>query len=188
MIHGILLAAGEARRFGAEKLLAPLPDGLPIAVAAARNLLRGLDHALAVVRPEDTMLSRLLAQEGLELAICADAKRGMGASLAFGISRVQDADGWIVALADMPLIQPQTISKLARTIADGAVLAAPYFAGRRGHPVAFGKKYLDDLLKLDGDQGARKLLIRDSQDLVCVDTDDPGIVIDIDTPDQLTQC
>lgn len=187
MICGILLAAGRARRFGGKKLLAPLPDGIPVVAAAARNLMGGLDRAVAVVRPGEAVLSRLLVQEGLEVAVCANAWRGMGTSLAFGVSHARDADGWIVALADMPRIQPQTIIALARIIATGASLAAPYFAGRRGHPVAFGKKYLDDLLQLDGDQGARKLLVRDSRELIRIDTHDPGILIDINTPVQLAQ-
>ena len=187
MICGILLAAGTARRFGAKKLLAQLPDGTPVVTAAARNLMGGLDHAVAVVCPGEAELGRLLVEEGLEVAVCVDARRGMGTSLAFGINHARDADGWIVALADMPRVQPQTIIALARIIAAGASLAAPYFEGRRGHPVAFGKKYLDDLLQLDGDEGARKLLMRDSHELIRIDTLDPGILFDIDTPDQLTQ-
>ena len=187
MICGILLAAGGARRFGGKKLLAQLPDGIPVVTAAARNLMGGLDRAVAVVRPGEAALSRLLIQEGLEVTVCAHAQRGMGTSLAFGINHARDADGWIVALADMPHIQPQTIIALARSIGAGASLAAPYFAGQRGHPVAFGKKYLDDLLQLDGDQGARKLLMRDSHELVHLDTNDPGILYDIDTPEQLAQ-
>ena len=187
MICGILLAAGKARRFGGEKLLAKLPDGIPVVTAAARNLMGGLVHAVAVVRPGEAELGRLLIEEGLEVAVCADARRGMGTSLAFGVNHARDADGWIVALADMPRIQPQTFIALAQTIAAGASLAAPYFAGQRGHPVAFGKKYLDDLLQLDGDEGARKLLMRYSRELVRIDTHDPGILFDIDTPGQLAQ-
>ncbi|MGH8744438.1 MAG: nucleotidyltransferase family protein [Burkholderiales bacterium] len=182
-----MLAAGGARRFGGEKLLAQLPDGIPVVTAAARNLKGGLDHAVAVVRPGKVKISKLLIQEGLQVAMCANARRGMGTSLAFGINHARDADGWIVALADMPRIQPQTIIALARSIAAGASLAAPYFAGQRGHPMAFGKKYLDELLQLDGDEGARKLLMRDTHELVCIDTHDPGILFDIDTPDQLAQ-
>ncbi|HEY6282281.1 MAG TPA: nucleotidyltransferase family protein [Burkholderiales bacterium] len=182
-----MLAAGGARRFGGEKLLAQLPDGTPIVTAAARNLMSGLDRAVAVVRPGETELSRLLVQEGLEIAVCINARRGMGTSLAFGVNHARDADGWIVALADMPHIQSQTIIALARSIAAGASLAVPYFAGQRGHPVAFGKKYLDDLLQLDGDEGARKLLMRDSRGLVRVEMNDPGILYDIDTPEQLSR-
>ncbi|HUL42285.1 MAG TPA: nucleotidyltransferase family protein [Burkholderiales bacterium] len=187
VICGVLLAAGGARRFGGKKLLAKLPDGLPVVTAAARNLKGALNHVVAVVRPGEAELSKLLIQEGLDTVACAEAWRGMGASLAFGVSIARDADGWIVALADMPQVQRQTIMALAQAIASGTALAAPYFAGRRGHPVAFGKKYLDDLLQLDGDQGARTLLARDSRELVRIDTHDPGILIDIDTPDQLAK-
>ncbi len=187
MICGVLLAAGGARRFGGDKLLAPLPDGTPVAIAAARNLMGGVNHAVVVVRPGNAALARLLIEAGLEVAVCADAERGMGTSLAWGVSHARDAQGWIVTLADMPFIQPCTITALARMIGEGASLAAPYFTGRRGHPVAFGRKYLRNLLELDGDQGARELLVRYSDELARLDTDDPGILRDIDTPQQLAQ-
>ena len=56
-IVGILLAAGSASRFGGGKLLATLPDGTAVGVAALRNLLAAVDAVIAVVRPGDDVLA-----------------------------------------------------------------------------------------------------------------------------------
>jgi molybdenum cofactor cytidylyltransferase len=107
----------------------------------------------------------------------------MGASLAAGIQASEDAEGWIVALADMPRIQIATIEAVARALDGGAPIVAPYYNGQRGHPVGFGAEHRDALLSLDGDSGARALL--DSQRVMRLDVDDAGILRDIDTPEDL---
>jgi molybdenum cofactor cytidylyltransferase len=185
LIYGILLAAGSASRFGSHKLLHPLPDGTPIGVAAARNLKQGVDHAIAVVRPNDLQLSALLQAEGLTTVISEHAKRGISASLVSAISATANADGWLIALADMPWIKPQTISTIAMMLENGVDLAAPCYAGQRGHPVGFSRMFLPDLLSLTGDKGASDLL-RTNTDLVQLfHSDDDGIVQDIDRPRDL---
>ena len=182
MICGILLAAGSASRFGSHKLLHLLPDGIPIGVAAARNLKQGVGHAIAVVRPDDLRLSALLQSEGLTTVVVEHAERGISASLVSAISATANADGWLIALADMPWIEPQTISAIAMMLEQGANLAAPCYAGQRGHPVGFSRRFLPDLLGLTGDKGAGDLL-RTSHDLLeYFHCDDAGIVQDIDRP------
>jgi len=111
MIVGILLAAGTGTRFGGDKLLFPLADGTPVGVQAARNLLSGVDHGVAVLRPSDRQLAHLLEAEGMQVAFCPGAETGMGTSLAFGVTAAQDEDGWLIALADMPFIQHDTIRR-----------------------------------------------------------------------------
>lgn len=181
MMQGLLLAAGYSRRFGADKLLHPLPDGTPVGLAAARNLIAALPGALAVVNDADGPLAGLLREAGLGVSACPHAQAGMGASLAWGVAQTPDAGGWLVALADMPFILPQTIRRVASAIDRPNVIAAPVHRGRRGHPVAFGPAHRQELTRLDGDRGARVLLERHAQSLVRVDCDDPGVLRDIDT-------
>jgi molybdenum cofactor cytidylyltransferase len=111
------------------------------------------------------------------------ANRGMGASLAAGIEASDDAEGWIVALADMPRIATPTIEAVARALDGGASIVAPFYQGQRGHPVGFGIEHRDALMALDGDTGARALLT--SQRVMRLDVDDPGILRDVDTPEDL---
>lgn len=180
MIVGVLLAAGAGSRFGGGKLLAPLPDGTPVGVRSARTLVGAVDRALAVVRPADAELGRLLEREGVELLPFLRAAEGMGASLAFGVAAAPEADGWLVALADMPFVLPGTIAAVAERIRTGALLAAPAFHGQRGHPVGFGKTLFSELTALAGDRGAREILDRHALELHLVDRYDPGILLDID--------
>jgi len=180
-IAGILLAAGSGSRFGGGKLLHPLPDGVAIGVASARNLLRALPRVVAVVRPDDAGLGDLLRAEGAEVVVCADAHLGMGASLACGVRAAADADGWVIALADMPYIAPGTIAAVAQRVERGAAIAAPVYRGERGHPVAFGARLRSALLESSGDEGARALLVRHRREIERVECDDAGVLRDIDT-------
>jgi len=184
-IVGILLAAGAAKRFGADKLMHPLADGTPIALASARHLLRVLPNSVAVVRSAHGELAPGLRAEGLIVAECAEAAEGMGRTLAAGVRAAPHAAGWVVALADMPFIGPASIDKVAQALRDGAAIAATAFRGERGHPVGFAARYFDELGALRGDQGARDILKRDARAIVLCETDDPGVLRDIDTPADL---
>ncbi len=181
-LRGVLLAAGSSSRFGANKLLHPLADGTPVAVASARNLIAAMPGSIAVVRPGSAQLEELLRDAGCEVVVCPNADEGMGVSLAFAIAATSNEPGWLVALADMPLIRVDTIRTIAAWVGGGAVIAAPVQQGRRGHPVAFCSVLRDELLALRGDEGARAILQRWAPSVQLVQVDDPGIHRDIDTP------
>ncbi|MFB6259664.1 MAG: NTP transferase domain-containing protein, partial [Thiohalorhabdaceae bacterium] len=88
--------------------------------AAARSLLAGgLDRCLTVVRPEDDDVARSLEALGLEVWHCAASYRGMGASLASGVAAAENAQGWVIALGDMPWIDPGTTAAVADALRDG---------------------------------------------------------------------
>jgi molybdenum cofactor cytidylyltransferase len=121
--------------------------------------------------------------------VCDRASDGMGASLACAARAAAHlhpgADGYLVALGDMPFVRPTTIAAVRDALAAGAPLAAPYFRGRRGHPVALSSGFFKDLLALGGDEGAKKLVTANQQKLVKIPVGDPGVIRDIDTPADL---
>lgn len=184
-IVGILLAAGASLRFGSDKLTHSLPDGDLVAVRACRNLLAVTDCVLAVVRPGSERLAALLQSEGAEVMICADADQGMSASLVCGVRARPEAAGWLIALADMPWIAPTTIRKVADALRMGAAIAAPRWQGRRGHPVGFSHILGPDLSALSGDEGAKTVINAYLEQLQLIDCDDPGVLRDIDRPEDL---
>ena len=184
-IVGLLLAAGTASRFGADKLRHRLPHGVPIAVQSARHLLVQVARVIAVVRPGAEESARSLAEEGCEIAICPAAAEGMGASLACAVRAAGEARAYVVALADMPFVRPSSIAAVREALEGGAPLAAPYFRRRRGHPVGISAHFRDELLALGGDAGARNLLERHAALLVKVPCGDPGVIRDIDAPGDL---
>ena len=183
---GLLLAAGHATRFGADKLLRALPDGTPVALASARAMQAVLPRVAAVVRRDNRPLWDLLQSAGVELIEAPTEDEGMGASLASGVRATVDAAGWIVALADMPFVRPETFASVLSALQSGALLAAPSYQGRRGHPVGFHRRYYSALESLTGDQGARALLQSEQAHLWLIARPDPGILRDIDVPEDIS--
>lgn len=184
-IVGVLLAAGRGERFGGHKLLAPWRDGTAVAVAAAQHLIDALPDSVAVLRPGDEILASLLAAEGLRIVVNPNADGGMGTSLARGVA-ASEADGWVIALADMPAIRPATIQAVAEALAAGTSLAAPVYRGERGHPIGFACRFQAELAALEGDRGGRDILVQHANELRLIEVDDPGVLVDIDHEDDIT--
>jgi molybdenum cofactor cytidylyltransferase len=178
-IAALLLCGGSGTRFGGDKLLA---GDEPLAARAARNLVDGAGHSLAVIPVGAAELRAVLEGAGCEVLESDRTASGMGATLAAGIAATARADGWIVALGDMPAIAPRTIAAVRQGLEAGAILAAPFDAqGRRGHPVGFSAHLRDELSSLGGDAGARDIVARHAGEIMRIVSEDPGIFIDIDT-------
>lgn len=201
-VVGILLAAGRGRRFDpsgvSNKLLAPLAGDEPVALASARAMLAVLPTVIAVVPAADGAVAAALRAAGCDVTECLEADSGMGASLVHALRHslrrslphslphsLPAADGWIVALADMPYVASATIAALRTAIEGGAAIAAPVHGTRRGNPIGFGGAHLEQLLALQGDQGARAIV--KAHPVTEVEVDDPGIFRDIDTPSDLVK-
>jgi molybdenum cofactor cytidylyltransferase len=108
----------------------------------------------------------------------AEARRGVGHSIASGVSERPGASGWLVLPGDMPLVRPQSMLAVASALDEHAIAYTQY-RGRRGHPVGFSPELYSELIALDGDEGARRIVAR--YPAHAVDVDDPGVLIDIDT-------
>ena len=144
-----------------------------------------MPESIAVVRPRAQKLGKILRDAGCNTVVCKNASEGMGTSLAAGVRATSDANGWIVALADMPFIRPETIRIVTKALQEGAAIAAPSFHGERGHPVGFARRFYEELSSLHGDDGARQFLKQHPEWVKVFEVDDPGAVHDIDNPHPL---
>jgi molybdenum cofactor cytidylyltransferase len=184
-VIAVLLAAGAASRFGAPKLLHPLPSGEAIGIAAARALIAAVPEVVAVTRPGDRALCEALGALGLRVIENPRAGEGIGTSIAAGVAAAPQASGWLIALADMPFIRPATVAALADALRGGADMVAPQHAGRRGHPVGFAARWRAALCALEGDRGARGLIAAHPAALTLLPTADPGVLRDLDRVEDL---
>jgi molybdenum cofactor cytidylyltransferase len=182
LITGILLAAGAGKRFGGGKLKQVLPNGLAICVASARNLAAAVDQVIAVVRLGDDATRALLAGEpNIKIVVCARADEGMGHSLAAAVAASSVDTSWVIALGDMPQINPNTIRSVADAIEQGAAFAMPLHKDQRGHPVGIHSRFRTDLLALEGDSGARAIISKHKSAVQLIKTNDSGVLVDVDT-------
>lgn len=187
VLAGILLAAGTSSRFGDEnKLLVPIDD-VPVVRHAARCLSEaGLAPLVGVVGDEATRVKAAIDGLGFETVSNPEYEDGQSGSVAAGVEGVRSrADAAVFGLGDMPAVRPRTVRALiaAYEAGEGTALAAAY-EGERGNPVVFDARYFDALADRSGDVGGRDILIR-SDDAVLVETGDPGVRMDVDTPEDL---
>ncbi|MGD8526593.1 MAG: nucleotidyltransferase family protein [Thioalkalispiraceae bacterium] len=177
---GILLAAGQGRRFGSNKLLHPVIDGTSMLMHSAQSLVSVLPDTVVVISPQLVSYARQLEQLGIQVVINEQAEQGMGSSIACGVRASRDATGWLIMLADMPYVKTETIALLANKLKADAGMVAPFFEQQRGHPVGFGRRYKDELIALNRDVGARQIIKKYQAQLELLETDDAGVVTDID--------
>jgi molybdenum cofactor cytidylyltransferase len=173
---GLILAAGEGRRFGGPKQLAPL-DGRPL-IEHALAALSSLERVVVVLgaRADEVRAGADLGTA--EVVICEDWAEGIGASLRRGIAALGAVDEVVIALADQPFITPAAVERV-RAAAGPAARAV--YGGIPGHPVAIRRPLLDRAGALRGDGGFRDLL----DGVVQVDCSDVADPRDIDTRDDL---
>ena len=188
-LAAIVLAGGAGKRFGDQKLRAPLLDrpllsfALDAAAAAADDVIVVVGAApnVADIAHEWSRTER----RPVCVLVAADPGEGMGASLRTGLQALgPDVDGAFVFLGDMPFVSAGIIQPLIDAFAAGAPAAAPTFNGHLGHPVLLGRHLIAQSAFVVGDRGARDLLSSEPG-LVLIDAGDDGVLFDVDTPDDL---
>lgn len=181
----IVLAAGYGRRFGADKRGAATAAGGTLLDLTLDSIPPLFSARLLVLHPGDEALAARYRNRW-QAVIADKAKLGMGYSLAAGLAQVGARDGIVIVLADMPRVLPATYAALVDAL-DRESLVVPFHQGQRGNPVGIGARFFPELASPDGDSGARHLIGRHPAAVVRLEVADPGILLDIDTPEALTQ-
>lgn len=186
----VVLAAGAGRRFAGTtpKLASPLGRASVLAHTLEAVLGSGLPLVVVTVAPLVGLVREVVASRDIVLLPpVGSASReplGAGYSIAAGVTARAQACGWLVLPGDMPRVRPQTLQLMARAVGQGAApIACAQHLGRAGHPVGLAAEMYNELSRLSGDQGLRRLLARYPS--FPVETGDPGVLIDIDTREDL---
>lgn len=176
----VVPAAGRGARFDGtlNKLEQPFADGTVLGTTLRHAVQSQLPVVLVTTARLQPLAASMLAARDIIVLSAHDARRGMGHTIATGISERSGAPGWLVLPGDMPLITSATILAVATGLEQQAIAFAQH-RGRHGHPVGFSAELYSELILLSGDEGARRLMARYPARAVAVD--DPGVLQDIDT-------
>lgn len=189
---GLLLAAGRGHRFDpaspGRKLREQL-SGQSIAMHSLVALSKAVDAVIVAVRDLDDEFAVEARQSGAKVVQPRDADSGMGHSLAH-LARIAITDyplaiTWIVALADMPWIQADTLRALQAESLRTDSIVQPRYDGAPGNPVVFPIRFAAELIRCVGDVGARAVLKAYSAQCRTLDVDDPGVLRDVDLPEDI---
>jgi len=181
----VVLAAGAGSRYhGSRHKLSEKLGGETVLVRTLRNAIASEMSVVLVI--SESLIAEARGLVAPEDMVVVDPRTqtvwGMGDSIAAGVSIHASATGWLVLPADMPLVKPSSLRAVADAL-DQQPIAFAQYRGRRGHPVGFGAELFSELVMLKGDEGARRLLAR--YPTAAVELDDPGVLFDIDTIDDL---
>jgi molybdenum cofactor cytidylyltransferase len=170
-----LLPCGPAGRTFVGTLIGTLREG-------------GVSDVIVVIRSGDAELEREVERHAPAARPVQNprADEGQLSSLLAGLNAADHpgVHAVLVTPVDAPLVRPDTVAALFRAFAGGAAIVRPAHGGRHGHPVIFGRAVFDELRRADPSVGAKAVVRADPARVRNVDVDDPGVLADIDTPQE----
>lgn len=180
-VSAIVLAAGKSQRMGNCKPLLPLGDVTVIECCLGTLVAAGIDEIVVVVSFDGDLVAESVQRYPVNVVINRNPGGDMASSIRTGRDAISKySSGILIALCDYPLVLSETVARLAAEHEKypGNVVI-PCFREQRGHPVLVPSDVLNEL---SGQQTLRDLL-RCRPDRVCfVNVDDPGVLMDMDTP------
>lgn len=179
----IILAAGSSTRMGTQKLLLPYRGSTMIETVIDNVLGSGMEKVLVVLRSDSDEISDVIGQKPVEICYNPEPDRGMLSSVICGFRALpEDANAALVYLGDQPDVNPSVTKKIIHAYNSALKgIVIPVYNHRRGHPLLVDLKYRKEIDKLDLEQGLRSLMHLFPEDVLEVEVDEPGILIDIDT-------
>ena len=182
----VVVAAGAGKRFqgAGHKLAQPLGHGTVLGSTVRQAVHTQLPVLVVTTAERAALVVGQLARRDILVLDEAEAALGMGHSIATGVAERSGSPGWLILPGDMPLVQSASLLAVAAALEQHPVVVAQY-KGRRGHPVGFSAELYSELIGLQGDEGARRVVAR--YPAFGVELPDPGVLVDIDTTDDLAR-
>ena len=182
-VAAIVLAAGKARRFGAQKLLAPYGTSTVVRTVVDTLRTAGVDYLVVVGGPGGEAVRAAVGGPPVAWVENADPDRGLSSSVATGLAALPPNVGAaLVVLGDQPTVSAQVVERVVSAWRlGGGPVVAPRYRGLRGNPVLFDSTLFVTLGALVGEHGARDFISEDPARVTMVDVSEPP-PMDIDTP------
>ena len=184
MIWALVLAAGESRRMGTQKLLLPYRDTTVIEAVVRAALDSSVDETLVVLGADREAIHAALKSYPVTFAVNEDFRRGMLSSIQVGFEALPGgAEAAVLMLGDQPAVAPGTIDELVLAYRESRKgIYLPVYGGRRGHPILVDTGCRSEILGLDPEVGLRQLIQAHPEDVVEVAVAEPLAPEDMDTP------
>lgn len=189
-IEALVLAAGLSRRMGANKLLLEVEGSTIIEKTVDVTMASPVSGISMVLGNAGNDIKKILAAYPINFIDNPNYASGMSSSLKSGIKSMinrKDVDAVLVMLGDMPFVSTETVTRLIKEFEKNhSLIIAPRYNDSRGNPVLFSREMFQYVLEINGDCGAREVINRFQDQVVFIDVDDPGIIMDLDTKEDMS--
>ncbi len=180
MIGAVILAAGESRRMGTQKLLLNI-DEKPMIEHVVCSF-KSVDKLIVVLGHEPEKLTPILKKLGVRHAINKNYSEGMVSTFKVGLESLKDCKAVFLGLGDQPFVDGNYLRKAIEAWNNGAKVVSPVHNGKKGHPVLFDQSLFAEILGLGEGEFVRDVIHRhaDSHELI-----EAGrwAITDVDTPE-----
>jgi len=185
MIAAIILAAGESRRMGANKMLFPLGETTVIGHVVDQFQKSRAGRIIVVAGHEAERTARALADRKIVVAENPVFTEGMLSSVRRGLEAIPvECQGIMVGLGDQPSVSAEVIDRLIGAFEEqGKGIVVPAYNGKRGHPLLFSERYRAEILTQYDEVGLSGLLQAHADDVFELTVDTPSILNDMDYPE-----
>ena len=182
-INLILLAAGNSKRFNGNKLLAIYKDK-PIYMHIVEKVLDlKVNKIICVTQYEE--IKEALLNTNINVVMNNNSSLGISSSIKLGINFDRNADGYMFMVCDQPFISIESLNLVIDNFIKGDKgIVCVGCGNNKGNPVIFSKRYIDELLSLEGDCGGKKIVKGHLNDLKIVNVDNEIELLDIDTQEE----
>jgi len=189
-IGAVILAAGESKRMGVPKQLIEICGEKIIRIVVKKVLNVGFGDIVVVLGHMAGDIARYIDDMiGIKIIVNPRYREGMSTSLIEGIKNLRrDIEAFMVILGDQPFVSKETMEKIIETyygMERKPLMVVPTYRGLRGNPVLISSRIAKDVMSLRGDIGARALMERYKAYISYIETQDPGVILDIDTKEDL---
>lgn len=185
MIWAVIMAAGESRRMGTQKLLLPFGETTVVGAVVGTALASRVDRVLVVLGADKDDVREEIEPLGIDSVVNENFAEGMLSSVQTGFRALPaDAEAAAVMLGDQPFLPARVVDTVVEAFRrSGKGIVVPVHRGQRGHPVLIDLKYRDEVLALDPADGLRRLMHAHPDDIFEAEVEDANILRDMDVPE-----
>jgi len=184
LIAAVVLAAGLSTRMGRAKLI--LPIGGKTVLERVLDTYRGarVDDIVVVIGASAEQIRSSVRFDEERVVFNPEYRKGMSGSLKLGIEALgSETEAAIIALGDQPFLSSKTVDRLVdEYLATKAPIVVPVYRGQRGNPVLFDSSLFSQIREIEGDKGAKSVVLKNEARVREVAVEDEGVLLDIDTP------
>ena len=183
MISAILLAAGQSKRMNGKNKLIKEIKGIPLLKHSIKNILdSSIDELIIVLGFEKEIIKNLITEnKKIKFAINKNYESGLSSSIKSGLNHLSDnTKAFFICLGDMPNVSKEIYNQLinASFRNKDKEIFVPYYQERQANPILFSKKMKDEIQKIEGDFGAKKIIADNEKKVFKLSIQDKGVITD----------